>query len=134
MPLWTLLCEAPPPPPRHHPTRPRLAVLFDGSPGAERALGLAQDLAQAQSGELRVLIPAGNEDDFLRHARAAMARVPAGAGSCRQLPPGDTRALAAALREEKATGLVLDGSRSLRSGAGFAALLNDIDCPVILVS
>nr|WP_294865784.1 universal stress protein UspA [uncultured Pseudogulbenkiania sp.] len=134
MPLWTLLCEAPPPLPPRRAARPRLVVLFDGSPGAARALALARDLAQSQDGELRVLIPADNEADFLRHANAAMALAPAIAGGCRRLLPGDSRALAAAVREENATSLVLDGSRSLRSGTGFAALLNDIDCPVILVS
>lgn len=110
---------------------PVLAV-FDGSPASRRALQLASRLAQTGAAELRLLVP---EPEFSRCVAEAVSLLPPELAhpACRTIPPADFAALAAATRDEQASMLVLAGDGGLRGGTGFATLLNEVDCPVILL-
>lgn len=114
---------------------PVLAV-YDGSPRARRMLELAQRLARERGVELRLLIAAANEEDYQRclaEAQAALAAPNQPAPASRRLIATTTAALAAAVRAQHAVLLVLCANGHLRSAEGFSALLDEVDCPVVLV-
>ena len=116
-------------------SRPVVAV-YDGSACAHRILELAQRLALAGSLELKVLVAASTDAEFSRRAsKAKVLLTRAGIVSpvCRRITPGATGELATAVRQEGAGVLVLNGDERFRGGEGFATLLNEIDCPVVLV-
>lgn len=116
-----------------HDREPRSVVtVYDGSAAAHRALELAQKMARAGGMALRVLIPAATDEEFTRRESEA-GKLPVTAAT-RRIAPTGLRALAAAARQENAGVLILDGVGGLRSGEGFSMLLNEIDCPVVLVS
>lgn len=112
-------------------TGPVLAV-YDGTPSGERALQLAARLARATGVELRLLLPTADDREFMRLANEATVRV-GGAPACQRLIGAGVAAIAAAARHAAASVLVLNGDGRLRGGAGFATLLNEVDCPVVLV-
>lgn len=64
-------------------------------------------------------------------AFAAQAGVSASVRRC--VIAGQISVLTRAVRQTGAGVLVLDGDGRFRSSAGFATLLNEVDCPVILV-
>lgn len=121
--------------------RPRAAkpvmAVFDGSAAARRALELAGRLAGASGAELWLLVPAASAAEFALRADAAkelLARAGRAAPACRRILSGEIGELATAVREARAGVLVLNGDGRLRSGEGFATLLNEIDCPVVWVA
>jgi nucleotide-binding universal stress UspA family protein len=115
--------------------RPVLA-LFDGSPAARRALDLAGLLARANRAELHLLLSGATDEEFSRNAAEAgelLRRAAIAALSFRRVASGEIGELVKAAREAGAGMLVLNGDGRLRGGEGFSSLLNEIDCPVVLV-
>ena len=111
-------------------------VVFDGSAGARRALELAAHLAQAGGAQLRLLIPAESEEAYLQgahEARAALAYDAVTDLACRRIPTLAIATLAAAARAQHCGALVLSDDGHLRSAEGYSALLDEVDCPVLLV-
>jgi len=120
---------------RSREIRPVVAV-YDSSASARRALELAQQLALSSSLELRVLVPGSNNDQFssrASEARALLADAGITSVVCRRIPLAGIRELATELRREKPSVLLLGIDGRFRSGEGFATLLNELDCPVVLV-
>jgi nucleotide-binding universal stress UspA family protein len=116
------------------PAGPVVAV-FDGTSPARRALELAVGLARATCAELRLLVPSATDEAFFRlaaEAKTLLARAELPAPGCRRIVSTDIAELAKAVREADAGVLVLDGDGRFRGGEGFATLLNEIDCPVVL--
>lgn len=110
-----------------------VVAVYDGTPSGQRALQQAARLARAAGAELQLLVPAASDQAFMRLANEAAAQS-AGAGpACRRLAGNDVATIAAAARLAAASVLVLNGDGRLRGGAGFATLLNEVDCPVLLV-
>ena len=113
-----------------------MLVVFDGSAGARRALELAAHLAQAGGAQLRLLIPAESEEAYLQgahEARAALAYDAVTDLACRRIPTLAIATLAAAARAQHCGALVLSDDGHLRSAEGYSALLDEVDCPVLLV-
>lgn len=112
-----------------------VVAVFDGTPAAHRALDLAGGLARATCAELRLLVPSATDDDFFRlaaEAKILLAHAEVSAPGCRRIVSTDIAELAGAVREAGAGVLVITGDGRLRGGEGFATLLNEIDCPVVL--
>ena len=113
-----------------------VVAVYDGSAGAHRILELAQRLASAGSLELKVLVAASTDAEFSRRANKAkvlLKRAGIVSPVCWRITPGATGELAMAVRQEGASVLVINGDERFRGGKGFATLLNEIDCPVVLV-
>lgn len=111
-----------------------VAVVFDGSPAACRSLELAHRLSVANGAELRVLVPADTRDEFLRYAGEAQALLGRGPiPVCKHIVSAEAPELVRAVRDWHAGVLVLNGDGHFRSSEGFSALLDEIDCPVVLV-
>lgn len=109
-------------------------VVFDGSAGARRALALAAHLAQAGGAQLRLLILAESEEAFQHGAQQARAALAHDADlACRRIPTLAIAPLAAAARAEHCGALVLRDDGHLRCAEGYSALLDEVDCPVLLV-
>ena len=116
-------------------SRPVVAV-YDGSASSRRALELAQRLALLGNLELRLLVLASTADKFSSRAGKAkvlMARAGITSAACQCITSARIGDLATAVRREGAGVLVLYGDKRFREGEGFATLLNEIDCPVVLV-
>lgn len=114
---------------------PLLAV-YDGSPRARRALGLAQRLARERAAELRLLIVAAGEDEYrqrLVEAQAVLAGPQQPVAASRRIVNTSIAALGSAVRAQHGMLLVLCANGHLRSAEGFSALLDEVDCPVVLV-
>lgn len=114
---------------------PVLAV-FDGSASAHQVLELALRLAEARGAELRLLVPAATDEAFSRcvaEAKGVLARAGINAPACRRIATAGIELLAAVAREEGCGVLLLSGDGRLRCAEGFATMLNEIDCPVVLV-
>ena len=113
-----------------------VVAVYDGSVGAHRILELAQRLASAGNLELKVLVAASTDAEFSRRASKAkvlLKRAGIVSPVCRRITPGATGELATVVRQESTGVLVLNGDERFRGGKGFATLLNEIECPVVLV-
>lgn len=120
---------------RSHLPKPVLVVL-DGFPAAQRALELGLQQSRSNGAELRLLIAAATDEEFLRQseqAEAWLAERGVAAPVPQHLVAGDIAALAAAARTADAAVLVI-GDGCPRGCEGFAALINEINCPVILIA
>jgi nucleotide-binding universal stress UspA family protein len=107
-----------------------VAVLYDGSPASERALGLAARLARKR--RITVLVSTGGAQDALSSlaARAKEGLAERGiSADYVEHRPGDTNALARALNREDAGLLLLGGAHA----AEAAALVEETGCPVLLM-
>lgn len=112
-----------------------LAVLYDGSPASERALGLAAGLARKR--RITVLIPKGGAQDapssLAARAREGLAERGISANYVEHRP-GDTNALARVLNREDAGLLLLGGGADATEvAAEVAALVEETGCPVLLM-
>lgn len=121
-------------------SRPRAAspvvAVYDDSAAARRALEFSDRIARASGAELQVLVIAAKAEDCtgkLDAAKAyvAQAEISASIGHC--ISAGMISELTSAVRQAGASVLVLESSGRFRSSEGFASLLNEVDCPVILV-
>ncbi len=118
--------------PARSAARGPVVAVYDGTPSGQRTLQLAAHLAHTREAELCLLLPAASDRAFVRLATAAAAQLQGGP-ACTRLPGDDIAGIAAAARHLDAGVLVLNGDDRLRGGAGFATLLNEVDCPVLLV-
>ena len=107
-----------------------VAVLYDGSPASERALGLAARLARKR--RITVLIPTDGAQDapssLAARSKEGLAERGISANYVEHRP-GDTNALARVLNREHA-GLLLLGDAH---AAEAAALVEETGCPVLLM-
>lgn len=120
---------------RPRATSPVVAV-YDDSAAARRALELSDHLARASGAELQVLVTVAEAEDCagkLDAAKAFAAQAGIAATVRRCVIAGQISELTRAVRQLGASVLVLEGDGRLRSSAGFATLLNEVDCPVILL-
>jgi hypothetical protein len=116
-------------------TRP-VAVLFDGSPQAARALGFAATLAGAVDGEIAVLIPAPGPEIFrarrLEAGHVLQARG-ASAVTYAMLPDAGAVSVERASRERRAWVLVWPAGERRAAAGSAAQLLADVTCPVVMI-
>lgn len=110
-----------------------VVAVYDGSPSCRRALELAVRLARTRGAELCLLLPAASDQAFMQLANDATVQLQGAGPACTRLTGGDIAEVATAARHLDAGVLVLNGDGRLRGGAGFATLLNEVDCPVLLV-
>jgi nucleotide-binding universal stress UspA family protein len=108
-------------------------VLYDGSEAPERALTLAAGLARKRS--LEVVIPTGAPQDtrsLIARAERRLADhgIPA---SLVELPSEDASALARVANNEDAGLLLVPGDAPAGKEAALARLVEEIECPVLLV-
>lgn len=132
---WRLMGDTLAGPPARAAQRKPVVAVYDGSSAGERLLELSARLARANATDLQVLVSAATPEACAVAMAAAQSRLAqqgfAGA-LCRCVEAGETRALAQVARALHAGMLVLAGDGQFRSDAGLAALLNEIDCPVVL--
>lgn len=113
-----------------------VVAMFDGSPAACRALGLAKRIVMAGGWQMKLLFPTDDKNKFFENvekAKALLAEIPLQKTSYYQLHAGDVGAFAETVRTCHASVLVLCGNEQFRNGPDFYTLLNEIDCPVVLV-
>ncbi len=111
-------------------------VVYDGSANALAALELAAQLARDGGLALRVLVSTTNAASFAAagsEVRAHLARVSGRQPYSLQMFSGSSPDLAIVARLAGAGVLVVRGNGGLRRGEGFATLLNDIACPVVML-
>lgn len=110
-----------------------VAVVYDASAAAQHALELAQQLAHANDMPLRVLIPGATDKEYAAREGEARKVLPGNKATFQRITSVEPRLLAATWRSETVGVLVLDADSLFRGGEGFYTLLNDLDCPVVLV-
>lgn len=114
------------------PVRRPVAVIFDGSEAAERALTVACRIASAGKQPLSILLAAtGAGDPEALHARAAELAEPAGV-EYRELSGAEPEALLAAAHAIRASTLVI-GLSDLLPPAAIEILRSRLRCPAVLV-
>ena len=96
--------------------------------------GLAQLAYAASLGRPeRVLVAAATGQEYALRVAEVSKLLPGGSAACRRIAAVEPRVLAAAGRQEKAGLLVLGSDGRFRGGEGFNILLNELECPVVLV-
>jgi nucleotide-binding universal stress UspA family protein len=116
-------------------TRP-VAVLFDGTPQAARALGFAATLAGAVDGDIAVLIPAPGPEVFrARRLEAGRVLQTRGASAIAyvMLPEAGAVSVERASREHRAWVLVWPAGERRAAAGAAAQLLADVTCPVVMI-
>lgn len=110
-----------------------VVALYDGSAASRRALELARQIATANGMELKVLVEAESDSGYAQRESEVRTFLSGAVARCRRVASAEPRSLAAAGRQEKAGVLVLGRDGRFRGGEGFYTLLNELDCPVVLV-
>ena len=112
-----------------------ILVTYDGSPGAERALALAADLAHPGDGGVTVLVESADEAEARRlQAKAAARLADMGVQArTRRIPPGDPRSLAAAVIQEGGGVLVLGSRRDASEEPDLTRWVEALDRPVLIL-
>lgn len=115
----------------HHP----VVVTYDGSALADQALQVAADMARANGGSLLVLLIAGEAavaerlgEEVAGRLRPMNVKV-----EYRRLPRADAARVTEAVRLERGGALVLGGESTLWPAEVVQVLLDELDCPVLLV-
>ncbi len=115
------------------PSRQPVAVVFDGSETAQRALKVALRIARAGGQTLSVFLVAANADEFtaLRQQVAQLAGpvVP----QFQELVAPDMERILAAVRSERASTVILGMNEQMIAPASFDLLRKRLSCPAILV-
>lgn len=109
-------------------------VLFEALPASAHSLDMAVMLARRDGAELVLLVNAANEDDYRAACAAAQSALKEydASGRCVWLRELDGVKLAKAAQREAAGCLVMaERARFLRQ-PGFAQVLDEIECPVVL--
>lgn len=118
---------------RDRTIRPPVVVIYDGSESSLRALMMAARLARRKGGYLTVLVLADTAD-VARRLQTRVSDLLRGQGLTvryRQLPGGGLATLTDAVESEGSGALVL--SRMMLALETLEALLDQVDCPVLLV-
>ena len=110
-------------------------ALYDGMPAARHSLDSGAMLSRLNGTELVLLISAGNKEEYATACATAQISLKERgvAGRCVWLPQLDGPALIEAARREGASCLVLTGKERFLMQAGFDRVLDEIECPVVLV-
>lgn len=117
-------------------TRP-VAVLFDTTVQAVRALGLAVALARTARCEVAVLVPAAEPESFraLREdAGRVLERLGSTAATYVMLPDGSAAHVERATRELRAGVLVCPAGERSAAGMAVSRLLANVTCPIVMAS
>lgn len=113
-----------------------VAVLFDGTPQAVRALGFATTLARAARCDITVLIPAAGPESF-RSRRLEAGRVLQTSGASAvayvMLPDQGASSVARASRAHRAWMLVWPAGERSTAGKTASQLLAEVTCPVVMI-
>jgi len=117
------------------PMRNAVWVLFDDLPGAARALALAGDLAYTENRELVVLLrsPAGEDPGRLRRRAAGIIGAEAVSVHYALIPRGGYADLCRILRRRECGMLVLHRDDPSHADQLATLLLEESECPVVLV-
>lgn len=128
-PQRTLLLDA------RHRLPPTLLVLYDGSQMSGRALATGLELAAEAGRYLIVAIVAENESQARELQSEVAARVQATGVEprFRWLVGGDGRALAEMLRGPEASALIVPAESRLLGGRRLRDVVQQLDCPVLVV-
>lgn len=112
-----------------------IAVTFDGSETATRALMAAARMAQANESNLTVLVMTLESDEAPQLAEKANALLDERVAHAeyRHLPGGDNDSLIDVVHSENYGLVVLGGDAPLFSGDALRQLLDELDCPVMLI-
>jgi nucleotide-binding universal stress UspA family protein len=113
----------------------RIAVSYDASACAQRALAVAARLARASGTTLDVLVLAAEPETARELERKAVDRL-GGLGvaaAFRTLPPGEPEALKRALAESPSALLVLGAECYPLPAEELERLIGDTRCPVLLI-
>lgn len=117
------------------PLRAPLVLLYDGSPGAQRALSFAAQLAHADDNTVTVLTVASESTEHARLRAEAEAGL-AAQGAVMQPGPlvrPDRALIAAALRAVHAGTLVLAADSPTLGSEAVHVLLDTLDCAAVVV-
>jgi nucleotide-binding universal stress UspA family protein len=113
-----------------------ILVLFDGSPVAQRALQVAVALAKSHRTSLVLLIVAGDAAGAAK-LRAAAGALLAGGGvqhRFQALAARDMRAVRNATQSNHAAALLWAGVHDEAERKGLTALVDEVSCPVLLMT
>jgi len=110
-------------------------VLYDGSRVAQRALVAAIELVRGKEGYLTILLLAEGPDtaQLLQAQVAEWLRERGLEAHYRWLSDADVPRLCRVVRAEGGGALVVHAETSVLRGEALVALLNEIECPVLLV-
>ncbi|MFZ0546616.1 MAG: universal stress protein [Candidatus Promineifilaceae bacterium] len=114
----------------HHP----ILVTFDGSAASRQALTAAAQLAQTAGDTLNVLLLDGiDKKDVLQQAAAAMLEPMGVEAVYRQMAEASVAELVRQIKTAESCVLVLGGDNPLLEAENIQELLDETDCPVMLV-
>jgi hypothetical protein len=113
-----------------------IVTLYDDTPAADRALGAAQVLAQAHHTGLVVLLIAGDAAQIEQLRGRAQAQLLAAPLRTRfqALHERDCAAIKRVVENHYAAALLWHGMHSAADRKSLAALVDELKCPVVLVS
>lgn len=118
------------------PTVDRGIAVFDGSPGAIRALEAAADIVEDKEGELVVVLAGATDEENDKLEAAARKALPAGefrTATFRRGVPIELSALCGLVHETAAGALVIAGDNPLLTKDGHGSLLETLGCPLLIV-
>lgn len=112
-----------------------IVVTYDGSPVGMRGLAAAVQMAQTNESNLIVLIMADDADDAPQLAEEASTWLDKRVAHAeyRYLPNDDRENLAFELQREECGLVILAGESPLLQGKALRRLLDELDCPALLV-
>jgi nucleotide-binding universal stress UspA family protein len=121
--------------PHGAPVRTPVGVLFDESPASARAFVLAAQLTQAESGDLIVFLLADDaeSEQRLRETAVSLLEPLQVKARYRWLVDADTATLARAVRDERIGTLALAADSDALDAQTVHALLERVECAVLLV-
>lgn len=111
-----------------------LAVVDDGSPGADAAVGIAAELAETTRNPLRVLLPAANGEEPGVRIERLRQRLSARRIDWVALPLADSTPvrLRRALRQHDSAVVVIAGDSPLLRDEGVRQLVEELGCALLL--
>lgn len=113
--------------------RAPVAVVFDGSEAAMRALDVGVRLVAAERRPLTVFLLSGDEETGRELRARAEEALGAQAARIHMLVPGDTARLVQVVREQRVGMLVVPALETARLPKTLEALQERLDCPTLLV-
>lgn len=116
-------------------TQRRVMVLFESDPASLHSLDLGARLARLNGVELVPLIRAENDAAYQAACAAARAALEGQgtAGRCGRLTTLDGASLVQAVHREQAGCLILADKGRFLNQPGFERMLDEIECPIVLI-
>jgi nucleotide-binding universal stress UspA family protein len=118
-----------------HTICPPVQLVYDGSPGAKRALATASHMASISGGHLTVTVVAATAEGAQRFQEEVDGRLQTQQikGHYYQLVSPAAEVLAKALHTAGGGTLIISADNPLLAGEGLPTLLDAVDCAVLLV-